>query len=131
MKRLWIALMTLATLLSMAATSFAAQEQRKNEMPNIREGNYLPYGLAKFKRYALNVWDVDPAGKSDEQVAHEGLDRMAGFMKEIGVILNSAELGVTDEMLEGIARNTLILTGGYKVLTAEDVIQIVRTSMKE
>lgn len=41
MKRLWIALMTLATLLSLAATSFAAQEQRKNKMPNVREGNYI------------------------------------------------------------------------------------------
>lgn len=41
MRRLWIALMTLATMLSMAATSMAAQEQRKNEMPNIREGNYI------------------------------------------------------------------------------------------
>lgn len=41
MRRLWIALMTLATILSMAATSIASQEQRKNEMPNIREGNYI------------------------------------------------------------------------------------------
>ena len=29
----------------------------------------LPYGLQKFKRFAINVWDVDPAGKMDEQVA--------------------------------------------------------------
>lgn len=91
----------------------------------------LPYGLAKFKRYALNVWDVDPAGKSDEQIAREGLDHMADFMKEIGVVMNSAELGVTEDMLEGIARNTIILTGGYKVLTAGDVMQIIRASMQQ
>ena len=28
----------------------------------------LPYGLAKFKRFAVNVWDVAPEGKSDREV---------------------------------------------------------------
>ncbi|HBV52768.1 MAG TPA: NADH-dependent alcohol dehydrogenase, partial [Clostridiales bacterium] len=28
----------------------------------------LPYGLQRFKRFAVNVWDVNPAGKTDEQV---------------------------------------------------------------
>lgn len=25
-----------------------------------------PYGLAKFKRFAVNVWEVNPEGKTDE-----------------------------------------------------------------
>lgn len=33
----------------------------------------LPYGLQKFKRFAVNVWDVDPAGKTDEQTARSGV----------------------------------------------------------
>ena len=36
----------------------------------------LPYGVQKFKRFAVNVWDIDPAGKTDEQTAREGLDAM-------------------------------------------------------
>lgn len=36
----------------------------------------LPYGLAKFKRFAVNVWDVAPEGKSDREVAEAGLAAM-------------------------------------------------------
>lgn len=36
----------------------------------------LPYGLKKFARFAVNVWDVRPEGKSDEQLADEGLAAM-------------------------------------------------------
>ena len=36
----------------------------------------MPYGLAKFKRFAQNVWNVDSEGKSDEEVAKEGLEAM-------------------------------------------------------
>lgn len=89
----------------------------------------LPYGVQKFKRYAVNVWDVDPAGKTDEQVALEGLDRMEAYMKEIGLVMHISELGVTEDMLEGIADGTFIMQGGYRVLTHEDVVQILKASM--
>lgn len=36
----------------------------------------MPYGLEKFRRFAVNVWDVDARGKSDEQIAEEGLSSM-------------------------------------------------------
>ena len=32
-----------------------------------------PFGLAKFKRFAMNVWDVNPEGKSDKQIAAYGI----------------------------------------------------------
>lgn len=89
----------------------------------------LPYGVQKFKRYAVNVWDVDPAGKTDEQIALEGLDRMEAYMKEIGLVMHISELGVTEDMLEGIADGTFIMQGGYRVLTHEDVVQILKASM--
>ncbi|WP_125114645.1 iron-containing alcohol dehydrogenase [Agathobaculum sp. Marseille-P7918] len=89
----------------------------------------LPYGVQKFKRYAVNVWDVDPAGKTDEQIAREGLDRMEAYMKEIGLVMHISELGVTEDMLEGIADGTFIMQGGYRVLTHEDVVQILKASM--
>ena len=31
----------------------------------------MPYGLVKFRRFAVKVWDVNPEGKSDEAVAAE------------------------------------------------------------
>ena len=40
-----------------------------------------PYGLQKFKRFAINVWNVSQNGKSDEQIAAEGLNYMEKWMK--------------------------------------------------
>lgn len=89
----------------------------------------MPYGLAKFKRFAENVWGVDPAGKSDEEVANEGLAAMENWMKELGLVMNVTDLGVTPDMLEGLADATLIMDGGYKVLTREEVIDIFKNSL--
>ena len=89
----------------------------------------LEAGLPKFVRFAQAVWDVCPEGKSDMQVAQEGLEAMKAWMQEIGVSLSLAELGVTPEMWEGIAGATFILDGGYKVLSKEDIIQILKESM--
>ena len=85
----------------------------------------LPYGLQRFKRFAVNVWDVNPAGKTDEQAAQEGLQAMEAWMKELGLVMNISELGVTEEMLEGLADATLIMNGGYKILSHEEIGKMV------
>lgn len=89
-----------------------------------------PYGLPKFKRYAVNVWNVNPENKSDAEVAAEGLDRMEAWMKEIGLVMNIRELGVTEEMLDGIAKGSFVMEGGYKTLTREEIVEILKNSMK-
>ena len=90
----------------------------------------LPYGVQKFKRFAVNVWDVDPEGKTDEQIAGEGLDAMKAWMKELGLVMNISDLGATEDMLEGIADGTIILPGGYKVLEHNEIIEILKESLK-
>ena len=89
----------------------------------------LPYGLAKFRRFAVNVWDVDPAGKTDKQIAEEGLEAMEAWMKELGLVMSLTELGATEEMTEGIADVTIVLPGGYKVLDREEIVRILRNSL--
>ena len=86
-------------------------------------------GLQKFKRYAIHVWDVDPSGKTDEQIAREGLDRMETYMKELGLVINLSELGVTEAMIEPIANSTLIMEGGYRILNHEDIVNILTNSL--
>ena len=90
----------------------------------------LPYGLAKFKRYAVNVWDVTPEGKSDEEIAREGLERMEAYMKEIGLVMSIRELGVTDGMLDGIAEGAFVMDGGYKTLSHDEIVGILKESME-
>ncbi len=96
----------------------------------------LPYyrhimkdGLPKFKRYAVNVWDVCPTGLSDEEAAAEGLNRMQAYMKEIGVVMHAAELGMTADMVEGVADATFILNGGYRELSRQEIVDILKESM--
>lgn len=88
-----------------------------------------PYGLQKFKRFAMNVWDVNPAGKTDEEIADEGLKAMESWMREMGLVMNIRELGVTEDMLPGIVKGTFILDGGYKVLTEDEIMEILKESM--
>lgn len=89
----------------------------------------LEAGLPKFVRFAKNVWDVSAEGKSDRHVAEAGLEAMKAWMQEIGVSLSLSELGVTPDMWEGIAGATFILNGGYKTLTKEDVVSVLKESM--
>ena len=89
----------------------------------------MPYGLVKFRRYAVNVWGVDPEGKTDEAVAAEGLDRMEAWMKSLGLVMNLTDLGVKEDMIDGLVKSTLVMEGGYKVLTPEEIARIFRASL--
>ena len=88
----------------------------------------MPYGLAKFVRFAKNVWDVDATGKTEEQIASEGLVAMENWMKELGLVLNITELGATKDMIPDLVKATIVMPGGYKVLDAHEIEQIFRES---
>ena len=88
----------------------------------------LPYGVEKFKRYAVNVWNVNPEGKTDKEIAEEGLNKMEAWMKKIGLVMNISELGAKEEMLDDLVKSTLIMEGGYKVLNKDDIKAILKAS---
>lgn len=89
----------------------------------------MPYGLKKFVRYAVNVWGVNPAGKTDQTIAEEGLAAMEAWMRRIGLVMNLTDLGVTEDMIDGIVKSTLIMEGGYKVLTQDEVRGVLKNSL--
>ena len=43
------------------------------------------HDVARFVQFATRVWDVDPAGKTDEQVALEGIAAMQNFFISLGM----------------------------------------------
>lgn len=96
-------------------------------MPYYR--HILPYGLHRFKRLAVNVWGVNAAGKSDEEVAKAGLKKMEEWMKNIGLVMNLTDLGATPDMIEGIADATRTTNGGYKALTRGEIVEILKKSL--
>jgi hypothetical protein len=89
----------------------------------------MPYGLPKFARFARTVWDVDPAGKAEKDVALEGIEAMEAWMRELGLATNLTELGVTPDMVEAIADSVIICKGGYKDFTRADVVDVLNKSL--
>lgn len=88
-----------------------------------------PFGLAKFARFAVNVWGVDPKEKTPEQVAAEGLAHMEAWMRELDLVMNIKGLGVTGNMIEDLVKSTVLMEGGYKTLTREEIAVVFQESM--
>ena len=55
---------------------------------------------------------------------------MDSWMKELGLVMNISELGADEGMIEGIADGTLIMPGGYKVLEHDEIVEILKESLK-
>ena len=89
----------------------------------------LPYGLPKFVRFAINVWGVEAADKTEEAIALEGLAAMESWMRELGLTMNLTELGATEAMLPDLVKATIILTGGYKPMEQAEILEIFKESM--
>ena len=60
----------------------------------------------------------------------EGLERMEAYMRELGLVMSVRELGVTEDMLDGIADGSFLMEGGYKTLTHEEIVGILKESMR-
>ena len=82
-------------------------------------------GLAKFVRFAKNVWNVSAEGKSDEEIALAGIQAMEDFCASIGLPKTLRELGATEDMLEPIAAST-IPGGGYRNMEKEDILNVLK-----
>ena len=89
----------------------------------------LPYGVKKFARFATEVWNVSPKGKTETALAEKGLAALEKWMRTLGLAMSITELGATPDMVEGIADATFILDGGYKVLTRDEVVKVLKESL--
>ena len=85
--------------------------------------------VAKFKRLAVNVWNVSIDGKTDEQVAIEGLETMEQWMRELGLAMNITDCGAKLEQIEGMADACPICQGGYYILSRDEVIDVLKKSL--
>ena len=88
----------------------------------------LPYGVKKFRRFAVEVWGVKEEG-TDEEIALKGLEALENWMKELGLTMNISDLGATADMIEGIADATRVMDGGYRVLSRDEIVKILKESL--
>lgn len=84
-------------------------------------------GLAKFKRFAVEVWGVPANSRTDEEVALAGIEALAAFIAEIGLPATLRDLGVDEKTdLKVIADSCACVAGAYKVMTHQEILEIFK-----
>lgn len=83
------------------------------------------FGLDKFVRFAREVWHINEEGMTKDQLAKAGIDALEQFVKESGMVTRLRDLNATEEMLPLIANSTLLM-GGYKQMTPQEILEILR-----
>lgn len=91
----------------------------------------LDEGPAKFRRFAVNVFGIDPAGKSDREIGLEGIQALRAFWTSIGAPARLADYGIDDSTVETMADKAMAggPFGNFKKLDREDVLAIYRRSL--
>ncbi|MBW7456909.1 iron-containing alcohol dehydrogenase [Paenibacillus sepulcri] len=94
-------------------------------------GHVLDAGVPRFKQFAVNVFGVDPAGKSDRETALEGIQALRAFWNSIGAPSRLADYGIGDDKLDIMVDKAMINGpfGNFMKLDREDVRAIYVSSL--
>lgn len=86
--------------------------------------------VPKFKRFAVQVWGVDPHRKTDEETAAAGVEALADFIREIGLPASFREMGIPEDTdFAAIAGSTNLTAGCCKKLSREELLEIFQEAM--
>lgn len=86
-------------------------------------------GLHKFARFATAVWGLSAEGRTEHELAEAGIEALGAWISEIGAASEISSLGVTEDMLEGIASATFIMPGSYRKLQRTEIVEVLRESL--
>jgi len=92
----------------------------------------LDADVARFKQLAVRVFNVDENGKSDREVALEGIQALRDFWNSIGAPARLTDYDITEDTIEEMADKTVIAGpsfGNFKKLTREDAVAIYKASL--
>ncbi|NUU77550.1 iron-containing alcohol dehydrogenase [Paenibacillus xylanilyticus] len=98
--------------------------------PNWMKHN-LDVNVDRFKRLAINVFEVNPEGKSDKQIAEEGIEALRKFWTSIGAPSRLADYDIDDSQIDVMADKAMLFGpfGNFKKLQREDVVSIYKASL--
>lgn len=90
----------------------------------------LPEATAQFARMAVEVWGIDPAGKSEGELAEGFVNALSEFIKEIGLPTTFTEMGIREDLdLKAIADSTILTGGCCKKFEAGEILEILKECM--
>lgn len=82
--------------------------------------------IKQFARMAEKVWEISAEGKSQEELAEEGIQALADFVREIGLPSTFTEMGITDKsVLKKVADTCNLTAGCCRKLSREEVLEIL------
>lgn len=89
--------------------------------------HYLPEAEKKFAKLAVNVWGIDPADKSEAELASAFIQALQDFIKEIGLpaSLHEMNINLSEEETAEIAASTILTGGCVKKFTIEELQEVL------
>jgi alcohol dehydrogenase YqhD (iron-dependent ADH family) len=98
--------------------------------PNWME-HVLDASVSRFKQLAVNVFAINPEGKSDRAIAIEGIRAVRTFWNSIGAPSRLADYDIGDDKLDIMADKAMVNGpfGHFKTLIRDDVLAIYRASL--
>ena len=86
----------------------------------------LPEAAPQFARLAVNVWGVDPAGKTETELANAFIDALSSFIREAGLPTTFAEMGIPADTDYRAIVDTTVLTGGCcRKFTRDELLAVL------
>lgn len=87
----------------------------------------MPEANRQFARLATEVWSVDSAGKTEDDLANAFVDALAAFIKEIGLPTTFAQMGISaDTDYQAIADSTVLTGGCVKKFERAELLEILK-----
>ncbi|MGN1386165.1 MAG: iron-containing alcohol dehydrogenase [Bacillus sp. (in: firmicutes)] len=97
--------------------------------------NWMKYTMHeqinRFVQLAVRVWNVSPSGKTDEEVALEGIECVRKFWSSLGAPSTLADYQIDETTIPVIADKAMLRGsfGNFKKLNREDVVAILQASL--
>lgn len=86
----------------------------------------IPEANHQFARLAVEVWGVDPAGKTDAELAEAFVEALAAFIREIGLPTTFTEMSIpADTDYKAIADSTVMTGGCAKKFTRDELLEVL------
>ena len=86
----------------------------------------MPEANHQFARLAVEVWGIEPAGKTEAELATDFVDALADFIREIGLPTTFAEMNIpADTDYKAIADSTVLTGGCVKKFTREELLEVL------
>ncbi len=90
--------------------------------------------VTRMKRVMTSMFDIETAGKSDKEIALEGIDKLSAFWSSLGAPSRLADYDIGEERLDeiaGIAAREMEHGGfgNFKKLNKDDILAILKASL--